>query len=134
MLSYRNVRFSLTGHDGGSLVHVHVRLGHANGSDKRIVQRRSVQLYDRYVVGVRRVIVVRMRSDVRHSVVDVLRLVVLGEIVLAESDDEILFSVSEKDVYTILDCQLQLSKNITTLNYFKMYQTKLTNSVENIIA
>lgn len=89
---------SLTGHDGGSLVHVHVRFGHANGSDKRIVHRGSVQPYDRYVVGVRRVIVVRVRPNVRHSVIDVLRLVVRGEIVFAESYDEILFVVSAKRV------------------------------------
>lgn len=43
-----------------------------------------------------RVIIVWVYSNVRHFVVDVLRLAVRGEIVFAESDDEILFGVSEK--------------------------------------
>lgn len=41
--AHQNFGLSLTGHDGGSLGHFHVRFGQANWPDKRIIQRRSVQ-------------------------------------------------------------------------------------------
>lgn len=50
------------------------------------------------------VIVIRMRSYICYSVIDVLRLVVGGEIVFAQSDDEIIFCVSaeKSKVYMIV--------------------------------
>lgn len=93
---YMTKTVCLTGDDCRFLVHIHVGFGHANGPDERVVHRRPVEPHDCYVVSVRGGIVVRVRSDVRRPVVDVLRVVGGGEVVFAQPDDKLLFGVAEK--------------------------------------
>lgn len=86
----------LTGHDGVPIVHLHICFGQTNRSNKWIVNRWSIQPHYGDVIGVRGMIVVWMYSNICYPVVDVLCLVISGEIIFTKSDYNIFFIVSEK--------------------------------------